>query len=104
VSQVFNFVYNSAMIGGAQFPRYRNASVDKLIGQAGCTIDREARAALYQQAQRIVFDEMPPVVLFQLGWQRDIGSDIEGVNDNFSQPTSCTFERRRRVGPRLTAR
>ncbi|MFN9503148.1 MAG: hypothetical protein ACK57J_01105, partial [Rubrivivax sp.] len=75
-----------------------------LIGQAGCTIDREARAALYQQAQRIVFDEMPPVVLFQLGWQRAIGSDIQGVNYNFSQPTFYNFESMRRAGARVTVK
>lgn len=101
-SIVFNFVYNSAMIGGANFPRYRNASVDKLIGQADRTIDREARAALYQQAQRIVLDEMPTVVLFQLDWQRAIGSDIQGVNYNFSQPTFYNFESMRRAGARAT--
>ncbi len=103
-SIVFNFVYNSAMIGGANFPRYRNASVDKLIGQADRTIDREARAALYQQAQRIVLDEMPTVVLFQLGWQRAIGRDIQGVNYNFSQPTFYNFESMRRAGGRVTER
>jgi peptide/nickel transport system substrate-binding protein len=102
-SIVFNFVYNSAMIGGANFPRYRNASVDKLIEQADRTIDREARAALYQQAQRIVLDEMPTVVLFQLGWQRAIGRDIQGVNYNFSQPTFYNFESMRRAGGRVTA-
>jgi len=102
-SIVFNFVYNSAMIGGANFPRYRNASVDKLIGQADRTIDREARAALYQQAQRVVLDEMPTVVLFQLGWQRAIGRDIQGVNYNFSQPTFYNFESMHRAGARVTA-
>ncbi|MBL0151037.1 MAG: hypothetical protein IPP87_21175, partial [Ideonella sp.] len=101
-SIVFNFVYNSATIGGANFPRYRNASVDKLIGQADRTLDREARAALYQQAQRIVLDEMPTIVLFQLDWQRAIGSDIQGVNYNFSQPTFYNFESMRRVGVRVT--
>jgi len=103
-SIVFNFVYNSAMIGGANFPRYRNASVDKLIGQADRTLDREARAALYQQAQRIVLDEMPTVVLFQLDWQRAIGSDIQGVNYNFSQPTFYNFESMRRAGARVTVK
>jgi len=103
-SIVFNFVYNSAMIGGANFPRYRNASVDKLIGQADRTIDRAARAALYQQAQRIVLDEVPTIVLFQLDWQRAIGSDIEGVNYNFSQPTFYNFESMRREGARASAR
>ncbi|MFN9279777.1 MAG: hypothetical protein ACK6DW_08570, partial [Betaproteobacteria bacterium] len=102
-SIIFNFVYNSAMIGGANFPRYRNPSVDKLIGQADRTLDREARAALYQQAQRIVLDEMPTVVLFQLGWQRAIGRDIQGVNYNFSQPTFYNFESMRRAGGRVTA-
>ena len=99
-SIVFNFVYNSAMIGGANFPRYRNVTVDRLIGVADRTPDSAVRADLYRQAQHIVLDEMPSVVLFQLDWQRAIGSDITGVNYNFSQPTFYNFESMRRTSLR----
>ena len=96
-SIVFNFVYNSAMIGGANFPRYRNPEVDKLIGQADRTLDVAQRAALYQQAQRIVEAEVPTAVLYQLDWQRAARSDIAGIAYNFSQPTFYNFESMRRV-------
>ena len=99
-SIVFNFVYNSAMIGGANFPRYRNANVDRLIGQADSTLDSATRANLYRQAQHIVVDEVPSVVLFQLDWQRAVRSDIVGVNYNFSQPTFYNFEGMSRAGDR----
>ena len=97
---VFNFVYNSAMIGGANFPRYRNAVVDKLISQADRCMEPAERVTLYQQAQRIVMDELPAVVLFQLDWQRAARSDIAGVNYNFSQPTFYNFDTMRRGGAR----
>ncbi|TDP60407.1 ABC transporter substrate-binding protein [Roseateles toxinivorans] len=99
-SIIFNFVYNSAMIGGANFPRYRNAVVDKLITQADRSLDPTERVDLYQQAQRIVLDEMPTVVLFQLDWQRAARSDIAGVNYNFSQPTFYNFDTMRRAEAR----
>ena len=88
------------MIGGANFPRYRNANVDRLIGQADSTLDSATRANLYRQAQHIVVDEVPSVVLFQLDWQRAVRSDIVGVNYNFSQPTFYNFEGMSRAGDR----
>lgn len=91
-SIVFNFVYNSAMIGGANFPRYRNAALDKLIGQADRTLDLDARAQLYRQAQRIVMQDLPTVPLFQLDWIRAARSDLAGVRYNFAQPTFYNFE------------
>jgi len=96
-SIIFNFVYNSAMIGGANFPRYRNPAVDKLIAQADRSLDAPERVALYQEAQRTVLDDVPTVVLFQLDWQRAVRSDIAGVNYNFSQPTFYNFDTMRRV-------
>lgn len=90
-SIVFNFVYNSAMIGGANFPRYRNREVDRLIGLADRTLEPDARAALYRQAQRIVMQDMPTVPLYQLDWQRAQRSDITGVRYNFAQPTFYNF-------------
>ncbi|MBC7938368.1 MAG: hypothetical protein H7Z19_01170, partial [Chitinophagaceae bacterium] len=99
-SIIFNFVYNSAMIGGANFPRYRNATVDGLISQADRTLDPVERVALYQRAQRIVIDEVPTVVLFQLDWQRAARSDIVGVNYNFSQPTFYNFDSMGRIESR----
>ncbi len=97
-SIVFNFVYNSAMIGGANFPRYRNREVDRLIGRADTTLEPQARAALYQQAQRIVMDELPTVPLFQLDWQRAQRVELSGVRYNFAQPTFYNFDSMRRTG------
>jgi ABC-type transport system substrate-binding protein len=91
-SIVFNFVYNSAMIGGANFPRYRNPALDKLIATADRTLDGEVRAQLYRQAQGIVMQDLPTVPLFQLDWIRAARSDLAGVRYNFAQPTFYNFE------------
>jgi peptide/nickel transport system substrate-binding protein len=99
-SIVFNFVYNSAMIGGASFPRYRNADLDRLIARADRTLDPDERASLYRQAQAIVFEQVPTAVLFQLDWTRAQRSDIEGVNYNFGQPAFYNFESMRRTAHR----
>jgi peptide/nickel transport system substrate-binding protein len=96
-SIVFNFVYNSAMIGGANFPRYRNPEVDQLIARADRSLDLEQRAALYRQAQRIVVEQMPTAVLYQLDWQRAQRADVQGVQYNFAQPSFYNFESMSRV-------
>jgi ABC-type transport system substrate-binding protein len=99
-SIVFNFVYNSAMIGGANFPRYRNRELDNLIARADRTLDPAERASLYRQAQAIVFEQVPTAVLFQLDWSRAQREDIEGVNYNFGQPGFYNFESMRRTAHR----
>lgn len=96
-SIVFNFVYNSAMIGGANVPRYRNREVDRLIGRADTTLIPEARAELYRQAQRIVMEELPTAPLFQMDWLRAQRTDVAGVRYNYAQPTFYNFETMRRL-------
>ena len=90
-SIVFNFVYNSAMIGAANFSRYRNPQLDKLIAQADQKLDATERANLYQQAQRIVVNDYPTVVMFQLDWPRAARSEIAGINYNYAQPGFYNF-------------
>lgn len=91
-SIVFNFVYNSAMIGSANFARYRNAELDRLIAAADRNLDPAQRAELYRQAQRIVVDQVPTVVLYQLDWQRAQRADLDGIRYNYAQPMFYNFE------------
>ena len=95
-SIVFNFVYNSAMIGGANFPRYRNAVIDAMIQKADQELDPDARDKQYREAQQIVVDDMPTTVLFQLDWQLAMRRDLAGINYNFSQPMFYNFDTMRR--------
>ena len=97
-SIVFNFVYNSAMIGSANFARYRNADLDRLIAAADRNLDPTQRVELYRQAQNIVVDQVPTVVLYQLDWQRAQRADLEGIHYNFAQPMFYNFESMRRRG------
>lgn len=86
-SIVFNFVFDSEMIGGANFARYRNREVDQLIGRADRSLDSAERTALYQQAQRRVMADLPTVPLFQYDWQRVERRELQGIRYNFAQPT-----------------
>ena len=98
-SIVFNFVYNSAMIGGGNFARYRNPEMDQLIGRADRELDPEQRISLYRRAQEIAVEQVPTIVLYQLDWSRAQRSDLAGINYNFAQPTFYNFESMRRSAP-----
>ena len=93
---VFNFVYNSAMIGAANMPRYANEQVDALLAQADGILDEDARVELYQKAQRLVMADMPTVPLFQIRRTVAVRSDARGLDYNFSQPFFYNFQSMRR--------
>jgi peptide/nickel transport system substrate-binding protein len=93
---VFNFVYNSAMIGAANMPRYANEQVDALLAQADGILDEDARVELYQKAQRLVMADMPTVPLFQVRRTVAVRSDARGLDYNFSQPFFYNFQSMRR--------
>lgn len=82
---VFNFVYNSAMIGAANMSRYKNAQVDDLVARADRAGDAE-RIELYKQAQRIVYDELPAIPLFQTSWTIAARESVNPIPYNFSTP------------------
>ncbi|MFO0350764.1 MAG: ABC transporter substrate-binding protein [Alphaproteobacteria bacterium] len=82
---VFTFVYGSAMIGAGNMSRYRNPTIDKLLGQADAA-DGEARLDLYKQAQRIVYDELPTIPLFQTSWTIAARRSLSDIPYNFSTP------------------
>jgi peptide/nickel transport system substrate-binding protein len=61
-------MYVSSQIGPAPFTNaagYRNDKVDALFDQAGRTVERERRAALYRQIQEIVAQDAPYVWLVE---------------------------------------
>jgi peptide/nickel transport system substrate-binding protein len=56
---------------------YSNAEVDSLLEEAATEVDREKRAAMYQQAEAIVNAEVPYVYLW-------VPQDIYGVSKRVS--------------------
>jgi peptide/nickel transport system substrate-binding protein len=55
-----------ALTPGAFFNTWEDAELYRLITQASTTVDRTARAAVYRQIQRRMFDEPPFAYLYQL--------------------------------------
>lgn len=93
---VFNFVYSTAMIGAANMSRYRSTAVDKLLSQADAA-DGDVRADLYKQAQRIVYDELPTIPLFQTSWTIAARRSLGEVPYNFSTPMMIAADRLKRT-------
>ncbi|MGP4072530.1 ABC transporter substrate-binding protein [Piscibacillus sp. B03] len=50
-------------IGGSNYTRFSNEEVDELIDQAKVETDQDTRAELYKEAQAIIHEEAPMVVL-----------------------------------------
>jgi peptide/nickel transport system substrate-binding protein len=65
--------------GGAQNDgRYSNAEVDRLLGEARQISDTAARRRLYDQAQRIVQEDMPIIYLYYQPWFWAMNRRLEG--------------------------
>ncbi|WP_277674223.1 ABC transporter substrate-binding protein [Piscibacillus halophilus] len=54
---------HSSGIGGSNYTRFNNEEVDELLDQAKVAVDQDERADLYKQAQEIIHEEAPMVVL-----------------------------------------
>lgn len=57
---------------------YENPAVDALLKKAMATTDQTVRTADYQQAQRIVIDEVAYVYLFQKNYQVAMNDAVKG--------------------------
>ncbi|MGH2352591.1 MAG: ABC transporter substrate-binding protein, partial [Chloroflexota bacterium] len=49
---------------GMNIAKYSNLALDKLLDEARATLDQGKRAALYKQAQQILFDDQPFIVYY----------------------------------------
>lgn len=51
--------------GGDNFINYKNPQLDKLIDQARATVDESKRMPLWQQAERIMYEDQPYTFLMR---------------------------------------
>jgi ABC-type transport system substrate-binding protein len=67
--------------------RYCSEGVERLVREAERTVDREARAALYNRADRVYLEDVAVIPLYQklsmLAWS----SELSGPEPNFSIST-----------------
>ncbi len=57
---------------------YSNPKVDELIRKAASETDQKQRETLYQEAQKIVVEEAPYILLFQRNYQFAMRDDVKG--------------------------
>ncbi len=78
-SMFMNFWFDSAshgLAGNRAF--YTNPKVDELIRKAKSLASQEERTKLYDQAQKIVLEEAPYVLLFQKNYQFAMRDNVKG--------------------------
>ncbi len=68
--------------GPANYGKYENAEVDKLIQDARATLDQEEAKAMYQEASRIIAEEAPYIFLQYQEYIAIHDDDLEGFVPN----------------------
>lgn len=71
---------------------YSNAAVDDLLDQAMTTFVQEERAALYQQAQKLMYDDCPWIFMFSANNVAAATARLKGIELNPS-PSVLTLSR-----------
>lgn len=72
--------FHSGALGSVGFNNgYSNPEFDRLLDEAELTADREARAELYRQANRILVDEVPAVFVWEMPYPFVYRADLKNV-------------------------
>jgi peptide/nickel transport system substrate-binding protein len=69
---------------GTNASAYSNPAYDDLLDQGLVTQDREERAAIYQQAQQIMIDDLPIIPLYISNTYEGLRADVEGFEHSLS--------------------
>jgi peptide/nickel transport system substrate-binding protein len=67
---------------------YSNQELDGMIDEVGAVsaTDRDRAIAMYEEMQRIVFDDMPAIPLYTQVYQRAMLDEVQGFVDNPAYP------------------
>ncbi len=63
---------------GGNFPRYSDATVDRLIDEGRTTIDQDARAAIYAELQAYLVEQAPIAYVYYSTQFEGMAPDVEG--------------------------
>jgi ABC-type oligopeptide transport system substrate-binding subunit len=77
-------LFSTAAIGGDNLEQYSNPQFDDMIKQARATKDEDARNRIYQEAEKIVLDN---VVVIPLNWYRGQAVFSTAVHNLIQSPT-----------------
>jgi len=73
-------MFSTTALGPSGFNNgYSNPAFDALLDQASMTPDREARAALYRQANRILIADMPAIFVWEMPYSFVYRASVKGV-------------------------
>jgi peptide/nickel transport system substrate-binding protein len=64
--------------GGQNDAKYSNPTVDKLLNDARAVYDFDARKKLYDEAQKIIQDEVPQIYLYNQPWYYAMSAKLGG--------------------------
>jgi ABC-type transport system substrate-binding protein len=71
--------------------QYANPAVDKLLSAADITLDPDARRDLFQQAERLIGDDVPGIPSQVNSTVTLVSSHLKGWIDNEGYPQSRWF-------------
>ncbi len=77
----------TSMLGTGEYTnpgKYSNPEFDKLLQQGLETQDQEERAAIYQQAQQIIVDEVPVIPLYTSNTYEGLRTQVEGFEHSLT--------------------
>lgn len=69
---------------GTNASGYSNPAYDALLDEGLATPDRDARAAIYQQAQQIMIDDLPIIPIYTSNTYEGLRADVEGFEHSLS--------------------
>jgi peptide/nickel transport system substrate-binding protein len=68
--------------GGQNDAKYTNPKVDQLLRDARAVYDFESRKKLYDEAQKIIQDEVPQIYLYNQPWFFALSARLTGFQVN----------------------
>lgn len=78
-------LFQSGLPAGAPFTNqygYKNDAIDALIAKGAVTLDDKARAAVYQELQRLVADDLPLINVADFSFITVANERVQNVSDN----------------------
>jgi peptide/nickel transport system substrate-binding protein len=75
-----NFASENSGKGGANVSNYHNAQVDTLLAQQNTLVDKDERARLLIEAQKIIADDSPIIVTAYPGWPLAVNKRLAGAS------------------------
>lgn len=91
---ILNTSFNGALTGyngGYNWAQYANSEVDALLNQAATSSDADERAALYQQAQKLIGEDYPVITVSNPGSVVAMSNAVDGYQYNVAHHQTFNY-------------